>query len=195
MIWFKLSTAISECRADELLMQNHVQSESNGCSKPSFIQVQGEEDFTYCCDRHDACYSTCGISKDYCEKDFKKCMKSMCQTVFAKNKECNQAADVYVMGTSMFGSNGYAESQNLHCSCIKKDDMMNHYKDIITKFYNTYAPAKLETFMSTFQLKYTSIQKLRNLYYRLMKTYDASIKHVEDRAGKSIPIPPSKEEL
>ena len=33
-------------------------------------QVSGEEDFTYCCDRHDACYSVCGISKHLCEKDF-----------------------------------------------------------------------------------------------------------------------------
>ena len=26
---------------------------SNGCSKPEFLAIDGEEDFTYCCDRHD----------------------------------------------------------------------------------------------------------------------------------------------
>ena len=36
---------------------------SNGCSKPDGITVPGEEDFTYCCDRHDACYETCNIDK------------------------------------------------------------------------------------------------------------------------------------
>ena len=30
--------------------------ESNGCSKPEFFKVEGEEDFTYCCDRHGKWY-------------------------------------------------------------------------------------------------------------------------------------------
>ena len=69
-------------------------AESNGCSKPKGIQVNGEEDFTYCCDRHDACYATCGLTKQYCDKDFGKCMKSMCKSTFSHNSECNDAADL-----------------------------------------------------------------------------------------------------
>ena len=32
---------------------------SNGCSKPSYIKIDGEEDFTHCCDRHGMCISGC----------------------------------------------------------------------------------------------------------------------------------------
>ncbi len=81
--------------------------ESNGCSKPEFLQVEGEEDFTTCCDHHDACYATCGISKAYCEKEFEKCMKRMCKEVFSSNSRCEGAASTYAMGTSMFGDSGF----------------------------------------------------------------------------------------
>ncbi len=81
--------------------------QSNGCSKPEFLTVEGEEDFTTCCDHHDACYATCGISKDYCEKEFEKCMKRLCKEAFSSNDRCEGAASTYAMGTAMFGDAGF----------------------------------------------------------------------------------------
>ena len=75
--------------------------ESNGCSKPQGIEVGGEEDFTYCCDRHDACYGTCGLSKEYCDNDFGKCLKNMCKTIFTSNPQCTSAASMYQMATQV----------------------------------------------------------------------------------------------
>jgi len=34
-------------------------------------------------------------------------MHSLCETNFRRNKECKSAADLYVMGTNMFGSGAY----------------------------------------------------------------------------------------
>lgn len=111
-----------QCADNEIAVQKEgLRPKSNGCSKPDFIgALPGEEDFTYCCDRHDTCYAMCGISKDYCENDFNKCMKSLCKTNFSKNMECKDAAEMYFMGVSMFGSNGYEESQYEYCQCIPK---------------------------------------------------------------------------
>ena len=101
-----LGVIYCKCGQDEYLLQKSIRVESNGCSKPEFIQVQGEEDFTYCCDRHDACYATCGASQQFCDSDFKKCMKSLCLTEFPTNPQCVTAAETYAMGPMIFGTGG-----------------------------------------------------------------------------------------
>jgi Group XII secretory phospholipase A2 precursor (PLA2G12) len=81
-----MAMAAFECPAGETAVQKRdKQVESNGCSKPDFLAIDGEEDFTYCCDRHDTCYAMCGASKSFCENDFDKCMKTMCKTTFRDN--------------------------------------------------------------------------------------------------------------
>jgi hypothetical protein len=46
---------------------------------------------------------TCNIDKQVCESDFQRCLKKLCNSVYRRNPQCSQAADLYVMGTSMFG--------------------------------------------------------------------------------------------
>eukprot|EP01035_Chromulina_nebulosa_P029386 gene29386-38944_t len=116
--------------------------ESNGCSKPSFIQVSGEEDFTYCCDRHDACYATCGAPKAFCDLEFKKCMKKMCKSLFRQNRDCEKAADTYAMGTMIFGEVGFSDSQRDFCVCVPSTEVQTHYRKLLTSFYGKYAPEK-----------------------------------------------------
>ena len=43
--------------------------ESNGCTTMG-IKVGGEEDFTSCCDLHDVCYQTCGLTQQKCTLNF-----------------------------------------------------------------------------------------------------------------------------
>jgi hypothetical protein len=38
--------------SNEHQVQNNKPIVSNGCSKPPGFQIGGEEDFTYCCDKH-----------------------------------------------------------------------------------------------------------------------------------------------
>lgn len=173
---------------------------SNGCSKPSFIQVIGEEDFTYCCDRHDACYAMCESSKVYCDSDFEKCMKKLCKTNFSTNPDCIQAASTYAMGTQMFGLQGYEESQTEFCTCIDSTQVLSHYIELIDNFYEKYVDKDQRKDGKEIITKSKNAKNIGNdikpvyrdiykIYYELHKKYDNAIKHVESRVSKNPPRP------
>lgn len=143
--------------------------ESNGCSKPSFIQVDGEEDFTHCCDRHgkyayssvrgrkstaaplsaDACYQVCGVDKALCESKFQRCLKDMCARNFKANAKCGSAAQAYVMGVQLFGQGGFETSQEAACECVPSSGARDHYERLFREFYARHAPDRLEAAMSS----------------------------------------------
>jgi secretory phospholipase A2 len=164
---------------------------SNGCSKPAGITVGGEEDFTYCCDRHDACYSICGVSKQYCEQDFGKCMKALCETAFSSNPQCSSAAQMYQMGTTMFGSSGFQELQNDFCECVPESDVKKQYTQLLEKLYKDHtskSASEISEMISKLMDKTgDSIQKLGNLFYNVMKKYDSAIQHEGKRVGADPP--------
>jgi hypothetical protein len=175
---------------------------SNGCSKPSGISVGGEEDFTYCCDRHDACYSTCGISKDLCEHDFGKCMKRLCKTAFPSNPQCAGAAQMYQMGTTMFGGSGFEDLQRDYCECIPKSDVTAHYSKLLKKVYKGHSTkSEAETTETIDKLmakagEEPSVRKLGSLFYKILKKYDSAIQHEGKRVGANPPKPKvAKQEL
>jgi secretory phospholipase A2 len=164
---------------------------SNGCSKPAGLVVGGEEDFTYCCDRHDACYSICGVSKQYCEKDFGKCMKELCWEIFPENLQCSQAAQMYQMGTTMFGSSGFQTLQYDFCECVPKSDVKKHYTQLLEKLYTDHtsktASESSEMVAKLMDKAGDSIQKLGNLFYYILKKYDSAIQHEGARVGANPP--------
>ena len=169
---------------------------SNGCSKPPGVSVGGEEDFTYCCDRHDACYSTCGIAKSFCEEDFGKCMEELCNTVFVNNPQCSSAAQVYQLGTTMFGGNGFQELQNEFCECVPKSNVQIQYTMLLDKLYRMHSrksPTEISAFVSKLVIKAgDSIPKLGRLFYKVVKKYDTSIQHEGKRVGANPPRPEKK---
>merc|ERR1711871_27385 len=75
-----------------------------------------------------------------CDQNFGECMKDLCKSMFSHNPQCEQAANMYVMGVSMFGGGGFAESQNEYCECKggSKAGAITHYKDLFSKFYKEY---------------------------------------------------------
>jgi secretory phospholipase A2 len=185
------------CGANEIAVQVlDIEPESNGCSKPPGIRIGGEEDFTYCCDRHDACYSTCNVPKSYCDKDFDKCMQKMCNTIFAHNNQCSQAASMYSMGTMAFGQVGYADTQDTYCTCIssnpseEKAVISEHYTRLLQGFYGKYAGGSAAVNVAEIVTSAKWSDKLHMLYYTLLKKYDNAIAHTEGRKGKkNIPKP------
>ena len=212
-----VEVAAIDCGGNEIKVQKpRTPPESNGCSKPDFIQVPGEEDFTYCCDRHDTCYAMCGSDKSFCEKDFEVCLKRLCRSTFSHNSECLGAASMYTMGTTMFGQEGYGGSQEQHCTCIPKTNPSPalaaaggsdtpavqltaaeaHYVQLVEDFYATHGPADTPRKMTSEELvlSYTRTKKLPlyRLYYDLHKKYDHAIKHVEGRHKMNPPRPPEK---
>ena len=127
----RMSDAVSCSSSQKKAQKKGVDIESNGCSKPAGLQISGEEDFTFCCDRHDACYATCSLSQNYCDKDFEKCMKNMCKEHFKQNDQCQGAAQMYAMGPMMFGKEPYEDLQQRHCTCVSKDQVINSYEEVI----------------------------------------------------------------
>jgi hypothetical protein len=161
--------------------------------------VEGEEDFTYCCDRHDACYACCGISKSYCDEDFEKCMVRLCSSNFGSSSQCKSAASTYALGTKVFGQAGFIESQNDYCRCEKSDKVDDHYVTVIESFYSTHVPTKTDVQLQKLLSSYASSspssskKKYHQLYYDLHKKYDHAIGHIEGRKHKlEIPRPPPK---
>jgi len=178
--------------------------ESNGCSTMG-IKVGGEEDFTSCCDLHDVCYQTCGLTQQKCDKLFEKCMKHLCVESFPENKQCVQAAQMYTMGVSMFGGGGFMESQELYCECAKENDLQQHYEDLFINFYKSFTELdegqireKVSTIIPSTddggsKLTNKDTHKLFRTFYKLMKKYPHSIHHVLSRVGKKPPpIPPKR---
>jgi secretory phospholipase A2 len=196
------------CPVGEIPVQKlDVQLESNGCTKPAFLTVNGEEDFTHCCDRHDACFSTCGVTQKFCDDDFLKCMNNLCDTVFPANKECKSAATTYSMGTSIFGTEPFSQGQKDHCQCIPTENLVDHYKTYAGKFYSKYVPvaqAKDPNDIFTEKSKYLKnsgtelIPQYKSIYkivYDLHKKFDNAIGHIESRQGKkSVPTPHAKKQ-
>jgi hypothetical protein len=183
------------CGVNEVLVQDDSHPIlSNGCSKPSFIKVEGEEDFTYCCDRHDACYACCGASKAYCDEDFQKCMTKLCDTNFNGSPGCKSAAATYALGTKVFGQTGYLESQYDYCQCAQADTVDEYYATVLERFYRTYVPAKVIVDIPKTLANYVTSsgsRRYHQLYYDLHKKYDQAIGHVDGRKQKTdIPRPP-----
>lgn len=194
--------ARAACPRGEILAQKlDQQLVSNGCTKPDFLTVQGEEDFTHCCDRHDVCYSTCGMTHSFCDEDFKKCMINLCDKVFPENAACKGAANTYSMGTSLFGADLFTEGQRDHCVCVNSDNLLSHYKTYAEQFYAQHVPpesAKNPATIFTEKSKYiknsgteTSPQykNIHKIVYDLHKKYDSAIGHVDARKAKGVSYP------
>jgi hypothetical protein len=188
---------VKTCPTNQVPVQNRQPIESNGCSKPSFLAVQDEEDFTYCCDRHDACYQLVGLQRGYCDQDFSKCMRKMCHELFAHNPRCSNAADMYLFGTSAFGEAAYVNTQNAHIDCVENDQVIPHYVSFVDEFYRANTQMKKDS--SEIQEKVEkyaknagtsanpSYPKLGSYLYALYNKYDSAIVHIEGRVNKDIP--------
>jgi len=185
------------CHGGMASVQSAAPMESNGCTGADFIQISGQEDFTYCCDIHDACYQTCNVPRKKCDSDFKKCMHNLCDTTFAANSECRSAANMYYTATSLLGASFYEDSQGGHCECkdMRASVVIEHYSGIIESFYKEHAPAEAwgAFDMAKYAAEYkSSVKKWGNLLYHLYKKYEHALLHVQERLNKhDVPRPPA----
>mmetsp|Transcript_6320 Transcript_6320/g.12480 ORF Transcript_6320/g.12480 Transcript_6320/m.12480 type:complete len:229 (+) Transcript_6320:83-769(+) len=189
-------SAASTCSdRDEVTVQS-MMPVSNGCSKPPGMSVDGEEDFTYCCDRHDACYQTCGMDKKYCESDFGQCMKAMCVGNFAENPGCKGAAELYKLGVSMFGGAPFQNMQDDACECVGKDSIGGRYRKWFREIYKSSGledeevegkVAKLIEKMEHSKDGVEARDMGRDTFYKLLKKYDDAIIKVDKRVKMNPP--------
>ena len=181
----------SKCSSGERRVQSETRLVSNGCSKPPGIDIAGEENFTYCCDRHDACYESCGSSRDYCDKEFSKCMRQLCDTAFSHNKQCKSAAEMYFMGVNLFGQGGFEDSQDQHCTCIEASKVNEHYVYLVKDFYDTHVTTtKTEGEVKALvEGKGGNIKRLAMLVFSLYKKYGHAIEYNSERAKQTAVSP------
>jgi len=118
---------------------------SNGCGAHG-IKINVNNDIEECCDLHDACYSICGISRDFCEQQFDKCLKQKCRNFNNNNnnnnnrhgikneQNCLETINLLTMGSSMFGCQSFVSSQNESCICSDHTNNKMFY-DIIDSLY------------------------------------------------------------
>ena len=166
--------------------QNKFPITSNGCTGTGFIDLVGEEDFTTCCDEHDACYQVCGMTKKRCDIKFWDCLEHMCTTVFTTNKDCRSAANIYYIATRTLGREFYEDAQSEHCQCLEHEKISDHYRDLISDFYDTYAPKSKSKFDWS-KYEFFSWPKLAALYNTLHEKYQKAIIHEGQRVGKKPP--------
>ena len=123
-------------------------------------------------------------------------MEELCRTVFTSNPQCSSAAQVYQMGTTMFGGNGFQDLQNDFCQCVPKSGVKKHYTKLLDKVYREHT-SKTPTEISQLTSKLLdktgdSVQKLGSLFYKISKKYDSVIQHEGKRVGGDPPRPKKK---
>jgi secretory phospholipase A2 len=171
--------------------QNRMTISSNGCTGADFIELAGEEDFTSCCDEHDACYQVCGMTKKKCDMKFWECMEHMCNTLFPENKKCTKAANIYYIGTKTLGNAFYEDAQSDHCMCVDDDGINEHYKSLIGSFYTKNAPKSKSKFDWS-KYEHFSPNKLYLLYNTLHEKYPKAIEHEGPRVRVGMEPPRTK---
>lgn len=92
---------------------------ANGCG-PAGLQVSEDFGLYLCCNRHDVCYQGCGVSFDFCESQFAKCMRNVCkqQEDASQIEPCNKQANSFTGMTKAFGSGIWQSSQETACNCF-----------------------------------------------------------------------------
>merc|ERR1711935_371228 len=116
---------------------------ANGCG-PQGMQVKENFGLHVCCNNHDLCYGVCGTTFGYCEAQFGKCMKAVCEKHGGeKASECNQQAQSFTGMTRMFGGGMHQSSQVDACDCFdSKETAAQRHLEHITGLYQRNNPEK-----------------------------------------------------
>jgi secretory phospholipase A2 len=94
---------------------------TNGCGSSKFVYFQPTTPLlTICCDQHDLCYDTCGVSRAACDGLFLSCMEGVCQAVpdVIENQVCKLEARTMHSLVRLFGSKFFNNAQSKACVCL-----------------------------------------------------------------------------
>lgn len=151
-------------------------------------------------------FKFCGISRDYCDKQFNKCLKNKCQNLPKNNdnnkngkntiqneEQCLQTTNLLTMGTSMFGCQAFLLAQNQSCICFdankeenKIDEML--YNIIDSLYYSVAKNSNNETPKKTQQKIMDILNDYKNkesiLIYNIIQKYSKFLVHKESKFPK-----------
>ena len=89
----------------------------SGWNQSAVRDSWGGANFVDACVTHDACYETCGASKDSCDKDFRSDMKNECRGTYRRTSEtvvrdaCLTLVDGYYEAVKRGGSGAFKPAQ------------------------------------------------------------------------------------
>mmetsp|Transcript_46480 Transcript_46480/g.85166 ORF Transcript_46480/g.85166 Transcript_46480/m.85166 type:complete len:315 (+) Transcript_46480:46-990(+) len=147
---------------------------ANGCG-PQGMVMKEPYGLWRCCNRHDVCYSSCGASFEFCEKQFKQCMKKRCKQPMNREKEweCEDQAKSMSSLTGVFGKEFHSGSAKQVCDCMDseqeaKQRLQEWVHDVYRRFGDAQKAAN-ETFMDGLVERHEG--KEGKLIFDLLTTY------------------------
>ena len=140
---------------------------ANGCG-PQGMQVKEPWGLFKCCNRHDICYSLCGTTFDFCESEFKGCMKEVCQAHGEKRAECQEQADGFSGMTALFGKGFHSTGQEKACDCVPEKQKDERHEAEVERLKQHGVPEEEGLKLGEFK------GKEGELYYNLMVQYGKS---------------------
>ncbi|CAE7372349.1 Pla2g12a [Symbiodinium natans] len=169
-------------------LDQHSRMTANGCG-PQGLVVKEPHGLFRCCNSHDVCFSVCGTSHDFCEDEFSKCMKEVCQTPLSgEHQECKQQAQSFSSMTKVFGSGFHKASQQDSCQCVPKDEAGQKHREYLETFYRLYNESMLDTQTLESQLSQWK-GKEAELYFDLVKRYGHLFVQFDDVPKEFVHIP------
>ena len=165
---------------------------SNGISMFDVNQMQGRKDpVTECCDLRTACFSICGISFKFCEKEFEKCSATVCHRELdpSKKEACTRSANLYKMTMKLGGCKNFNDLQESNCDCVLGESRLKKKRfKVLSTFYKEHKKEfandkeKLKKLLKKHGVNNNKFAKL--IYKMVRKYYPKSIKVVMDQQQK-----------
>mmetsp|Transcript_25290 Transcript_25290/g.53709 ORF Transcript_25290/g.53709 Transcript_25290/m.53709 type:complete len:246 (+) Transcript_25290:236-973(+) len=117
---------------------NHLNFVANGCG-PEGLKIDEKHGLYRCCNFHDVCFSVCGTTHEWCERQFKSCMKRVCKQPDSGDKEgCKKQAQSFTSMTGAFGGAFHVTSQEASCECVPADKAPELHRSYLTTFLEEY---------------------------------------------------------
>jgi len=160
-------------------MDHHEQMSANGCG-PQGFQIKEAYGLHKCCNGHDVCFSVCGTSHEFCEKEFSRCMKKICKTPLEGSpKECKQQAKAFSKLTKTLGKAFHSKSQEMSCDCLKGSDVPARHRAFLQNFFSRYNESQ-----ATDEVLDDTLERWKgreaHLYFDLVKTYGKHFVRFDD---------------
>mmetsp|Transcript_40390 Transcript_40390/g.66343 ORF Transcript_40390/g.66343 Transcript_40390/m.66343 type:complete len:230 (+) Transcript_40390:28-717(+) len=139
ILWIDISFAQKLSNSCEYHCTDHRQTpwnkpdyvyQSNGCGAMG-IKVNVDPRIKHCCNTHDACYGVCGISRDFCDLQFKRCMDKGCKG----DQQCISSAGMITMGAQLFGCEPFLQGQQSDCDCLNEFEFQQRIVPTLKEMY------------------------------------------------------------
>lgn len=146
-----------------------------------------------CCNAHDICYSLCGASFSWCEKEFSSCLQGVC-TAHADPVGCKEKANGFSEVTQSMGFGFWRGGQYENCECVNDQAVATRQHITLADFYKyRLAQEGGDVSEASVKAKQTIRQwkgKEGKLYMSLALKYGVALEFVKfDNIGADLPDP------